>query len=143
MSSSGRIDPIDDDELLYRRIPVSQGWYNPGECEHPHPKAFNPLEHDTSGLSVSRQRFKSIEEASKGLSPKGYYVAILKAGELRHAGIEVVPKPLLEDPGHAELPSLTYENRRSDQSLTAMARLAEQLCISVEGPFIDGCRSES
>ncbi len=28
-------DPIEDDELLYRRVPASTGWYDPAHAELP------------------------------------------------------------------------------------------------------------
>ena len=57
------------------------------------------------------------------------------AGDLRAQGIAVVPRPLEGDPGHAELPGLTYQDRKSDEALEWKALLAQQLCLRVEGPF--------
>ena len=38
---------------------------------------------DVTGLSVSRAKYKSIQDAAKGLRGKAYYVAVLRAGDLR------------------------------------------------------------
>ncbi|MFM9959927.1 MAG: hypothetical protein ACKV2Q_01735 [Planctomycetaceae bacterium] len=59
----------------------------------------------------------------------------MRAGDLRTAGIDVVPRPLADDPGHAELPGLTYAERKSSEVLAWKALLARQLCLRVEGPF--------
>ena len=36
-------------------------------------------------------KFMSIEDAARGKSKKGYWVAVLRAGDLRNQGIKVVP----------------------------------------------------
>lgn len=101
----------------------------------PPPEAFNPRRDDTTGLSISRARYKTAEEAARGPSAQGYYVALLQAGRLRAAGIEVVPRPLPGDPGHSELPGLTYDQRKSDQAREQMVQLAHALTFDVQGPF--------
>jgi len=132
------IDPIGDDELLYRRIPVSMSWYDPttGELR---PEAFGPhKQRDATGISVSREKYKSIEEAASGQPGKSYYVAVLRAGDIRHRVIEVVPRPetpIGNDPAHAELPDLNASNYKSDETLERQRVLAEDLCLRVEGPF--------
>ena len=124
-------EPITDDELLYRRIPVSKRWY---DAQGLSPEAFDPLETDTTGISVSRAKYKSLEEAAKGLSKHGYYVAVFRAGDLRQGGIQVVPRPRPDDPGHAELPDLTYDRRRTPEAEERKLRLTESY-LRVEGPF--------
>jgi hypothetical protein len=123
-------DPIADEELLFRRIPVSMGWYAEGRLS---PEAFGPRKDETTGISVYRAMYKSIDEVAMGKSRKGYYVAVLRTGDLRNNGIEVVQTPP-DDPGHAELPDLNANNRREDATLERQ-RLLTELCISVEGPF--------
>jgi hypothetical protein len=124
-------EPVADDELLYRRIPVSKGWCTQKRLS---PEAFDPRKSETSGISVYRQKYKSIQEVAKGKSTQGYYVAVLRAGDLRNHSIEVVPRPRLNDPGHAELPDLTCDNRLTQEALERKLRLTE-LCVRVEGPF--------
>ena len=130
-------EPIADDELLYRRVPTSAGWYDPETCLLK-PEAFGPHKtQDATGLSVSRAKYKSIEEAAKGRAGKSYYVAVLRAGDLRRNGITIIPRPEVlgaYDPGHAELPDLDSANRKSDRTLERQ-RLLVQLCLEVEGPF--------
>jgi hypothetical protein len=116
MAGPVEIETIGDDEYIYRRIPVSAGWYDPAKAPVPSPEAFRPLKQDVSGLSAVRARFvKTIEDAAKGPSRKGYYVAVLRAGDLRQKGIEVVSRPEEGNPGHAEIPGLTYGNRETDR----------------------------
>lgn len=131
---------IGDDEFLYRKVPVSQGWYDPAQGELK-PKALNPRPDDTEGISLDRAlspshpEFRSIEQAAKGQSSSGYYVAIFNVGDLRSHGFTVKADPLEDSPGHALLKNLTYENRKDPQSREKMAQLAHQLVIRVEGPF--------
>ena len=127
-------DPIDDDELIYRRVPESQGWYDASN-QTLQPLSFHPhRQHDTTGISVSRARFKSLEEAARGQPGKTYYVAVLRVGELRHNGIRVVSAPLPDDPGHAEFPDLNASNRRSDRT-QELERILVTLTKEVVGPF--------
>jgi hypothetical protein len=90
---------------------------------------------DTTGISVDRAKYQSLEEAAKGHPGKTYFVALLRAGDLRKQGIQVVSRPEAQEPGHAELPGLNYENRKSDQVLVWKKLLAHELVIRVEGPF--------
>ncbi len=127
-------DPVADDELLYRRIPASTQWYElaSGFLK---PESFAPHKTNESGLSVSRAKYVSIAEAARGRPGKSYYIAVLRAGDLRQAGIEVVPEPRPGDPGHAALPDLNSSNRKADETLQRQRLLTEQLCLRVEGPF--------
>ena len=135
MSTPAGSEPIADDELLYRRIPDSLNLYDPNSEPHLLPDAFRPNANDTTGLSVYRAKYKSVEEAARGREGKRYYVAVSRAGDLRAAGIDVVPRPREGDPGHAEVPGLNYQNRKSDQAIERKLLLAQKLCLRVEGPF--------
>lgn len=77
----------------------------------------------------------SLEQAAKGLSKQGYYLLALRAGDLRAAGIEIVPKPQDGLPGHAEIPSLAYQKPESDVSVQDRRLLADQLVAAIHGPF--------
>jgi hypothetical protein len=132
-------EPVEDDELLYRRVPASAGWYDPATGVL-NSEAFGPHKtRDASGLSVARAKYKSIEEAAQGQPGKSYFVAVLRAGDLRQRGIDVVPRPDLpagqRDPAHAELPDLNSAVRKADQTLERQRILAEKLSLRVEGPF--------
>src|SRR5437879_3703895 len=111
MTRSGQGDLVDNSEVIFRRIPKSMGWYDP-KTNVVRPEAFNPRDVDVIGISVYRAKHRSIEEVARGLSKHGYYVAVLEAGSLRAAGIEIrVDDP--DDPGHAILPDLRADNRDS------------------------------
>ena len=126
-------EPIADEELLYRRVPESTGWFSPATGLSP--QAFAPHKtSDATGLSVVRAKFKSVEEAAKGRPGKSYYVAVLRAGDLRRHGIEIVPRPLPGDEGHAELPDLNAGRRKAVETLERQ-RIIPELCLKVEGPF--------
>ncbi len=106
------------------------------------PDAFSrPRRDDTEGISFDRAKspshpeFRSLEQAAKGRSPKGYYVVVFKVGGLRHRGLTVEADALEENPGHTLLTDLTHENRKDPHSLEKMLLLAHQLVVSVKGPF--------
>ena len=127
-------EPIDDDELLYRRVPLP--YFDESNDLKPTRLAFQPRRDDTTGLSVSRAKYKSIEQVAQNSRGKQYYVAVLRAGDLRAHGIVVEPRPKPpDDPGHVELPGLTYDHRRDDAVEEWKVLLAEKLCLRVEGPF--------
>lgn len=134
MSASGVSEPIDDSEWLYRRIPASQNWYQPGQQLSP--DAFRPNANDANGISLWRAKYVSIGVVARGRPGKSYYVARLPAGALRSAGIAVVPT---EDegggqPGHVSIPELSFVNRRSDRA-AQLKRLLVLLTEEVAGPF--------
>lgn len=90
-------EPIDDDEMIFRRVPVSMGWYSPETgCS---PQAFAPRRDDDTGICFVRQKYSTAEEAGRGSSKKGYWIIPLNAGKLRKRGIEVVPRPVVGSPG--------------------------------------------
>jgi hypothetical protein len=136
MSIADGNEPVSDDELLYRRIPVSQGWYQP-ESDTLSPQAFHPREDDVTGLSLSRVRFfVTPADAARGASKRGYWLAVLRAADLRARGMHVVPSPRDGDPGHAEIEDLRYDNRKSDEAEGWKVAMANKLWIEVLGPFL-------
>ncbi|HUG70894.1 MAG TPA: hypothetical protein VMM76_24310 [Pirellulaceae bacterium] len=128
-------DPILDDETLYRRIPVSTNWYDPNRSPALEPEAFRPNRNDESGISVARAKYTTMQQAALARVGKQYYVAVLRAGDIRAAGMELAARPLPDDPSHAEITSLTYESRKSKLAIEWRSLLAEQLCLRIEGPF--------
>ena len=133
MSGHDGTEPVTRDELLYRRIPVSKGWYD--DRNGVSPEAFDPRTNETGGISLFRNEYKTIQEAAKGPSRGGYYVAVLRAGDLIKAGIQIVPRPDPPNvPGHVELPGLNCGNRLTQEALERKVSLA-MLCVRVEGPF--------
>ncbi len=127
-------DPIEDDEILFRRVPVSKQWFS--QADGLSPAAFEPLKTDDTGLSIVREKYCTIEEAAKGPSKQGYFVAKFRAVDLRRARNRIgTARPLPGIPGHAEITSLTYQDYQSDRSQEIMVQLATELCIDVRGPF--------
>ncbi len=128
--------PIDDDELLYRRVSVRSGWFQNGSLSA---DAFSPSKQDTTGISVFRKRFRTVESAAAGPSPDGYFVVVLQAGELRANGIQVEPKPDVNgvwDESHAELPQINIATKKSstvNELKETLVKLAARR--SVQGPF--------
>lgn len=75
-------EPVADHELLYRRIPAASGFYDAQVDPNPSSLAFRPTKSDTTGLSLSRAKYKSVEETGRGREGKRYFVAVLRAGDL-------------------------------------------------------------
>ncbi len=129
-------EPIEDDEVLYRRVPASQGWWNAARPEDGlSPQAFHPNRNDTDGISLFRAKHTSIEQAASGRPGKSYFIAVLNASDLKQAGIAIRATPTKEAPGHASLPELNYANRRSPEAKRLEGLLARALCLKVKGPF--------
>lgn len=128
-------EPVLDEELLFRRIPVSTNWFDPNRTPPLEPEAFRPNRNDDTGISVARAKYKTVNQAAMGRAGKEYFVAVLRAGDIRAAGMEVAARPFPDDPSHAEITSLAYANRKSKQAIEWRTLLVEQLCLQVEGPF--------
>lgn len=129
-------EPIADEELLYRRVSERSGWYSSDTGLKD--QAFAPhKENDTTGLSVARAKYQSVEQAAQPKPGRPYYIAVLRAVDLRKHGIAAVPRPRPGDPGHAELPDLNAQNRKSDRTLE-LQRILVELTLKVEGPFASG-----
>ena len=127
-------DYVADSEELYRRIPVSQTWYDPALKAPPSPKAFRPHPNrDTTGLSVFRAKYVSPEQLCQNTRDNQYYVAVMRAGDLREHGLRVVAVSVEDMPGHAEIPDLKSDTRQATEELQLL--LAHKLCIDVLGPF--------
>lgn len=125
---------IADDELLFRRIPEATHWYRP-DTGFIDPAALSPNKNDVTGLSLGRAAFHSIEqEAAKGRVGKRYYVAVLPAAAAKAVGAVIVPRPLVDAPGHAEISNLTFQTRRSGESRKLVEAIRTAV-IRVEGPF--------
>lgn len=133
MPSPAEYEPIADDEMLYRRVPVSKDWI---DSHGVRPDAFEPRSDDDTGLSVYRARFVKVADAARGLSKRGYYVLEMRAGDLRAAGIEVLPMPHDDLPGHAELPGLAFHDSESELSMEQRELLADRLVVAIHGPFV-------
>lgn len=134
MLDSDAAEPIGSNELLLRRIPQSQNWVR-ADKKSVDPLAFRPRESDATGLSFGRAKYNApAQEAAKGARGRRFFVAILSVNLIRVNGMEVVPRPLVGNPGHAELIDLTFANRRSDRARELVQRLAECV-VEMQGPF--------
>ena len=123
-------EPIEDDELLYRRVPTVH--YSSGLS----PEAFAPHKtNDTDGLSLTRAKYNSLDDAAKGRPGKEYYVAVFRASDLRDiVNVQIEPDPQPHDSGHVLIPEMNSDNRKAQE--TAERKLAMKVvCLRIEGPF--------
>ena len=81
------IERIGDEEILYRRIPVSMGWYDSNGLS---PESFKntPPRHTDPGFLLPAREYKSLEAAAQGKSKNGYYVVVFRAADLRAQNIQ-------------------------------------------------------
>jgi hypothetical protein len=107
MSTPEGVEPVADDEVLYRRVPVSKGWWVAGASPPLSPEAFDPRPDEHEGISLYRAKYVGLEKVAQGKSKSGYYVAKLRAGDLRAQGITIHPDDV-NDPGHVAVPNLNF-----------------------------------
>jgi hypothetical protein len=127
-------EPIADDELLYRRVPES---YYDAAAGRPLHTAFGPHKtRDTTGLSLARAKYKTAAQAAHCPQVgKAYYIAVLRAADVRRAGMAIEPRPTADDPAHCELSDLRADNYRETVTLERQRKLVE-LCLEIQGPFV-------
>lgn len=134
MEAPGSADSIADHELLFRRIPEATRWYDP-DTGFIDPAALTPNKNDVTGLSVGRAAFHgAAHEAAKGRAGKRYFVAVLPVAVAKAVGAVIVPRPLADSPGHAEISNLTYQTRKTDDARKLIEALRRTV-VQVEGPY--------
>ena len=119
------VPPVGDDETIYRRVVYL--WLRqsvaPPQIDV---QAFMPRPSgDDDGLSVSRALYKAAEEVANHPLRK-YHVAQLTAGGVkalrlaRDAGLRlsVVADPQQDDEGHALIPEMTSDARKTAKEAT-------------------------
>jgi hypothetical protein len=103
------MDDIADDECLLRHIPGGTLWQAAGTRIT---SANFQLRHDRNETGVSVTRLKhtapdKLLELVGGRLENGSRVASVRVEAVRALGLKVVPKPLPDDAGHAEIQSDT------------------------------------
>lgn len=100
-------EAIPDDEILLRHIPGGTAWQAPG----PRITSGNfqlRADRNETGVSVTRLKFTAPDRLLTlvgGNRATGSRVAAVRVGDVRRLGLRVVPAPLPDDPGHAEIQS--------------------------------------
>lgn len=120
-------EAIEDDEIVYRRVPVDH-WAGPdGE---PAPQAFLPHRTaDEDGLSFERAKYSTPEQVAARKPHRPSYVVALRVRDLRRAGLQVDPDPDPEhdNPGHCLMRRLRSELRRDSETRNIAETLAHEL----------------
>jgi hypothetical protein len=100
-------DPISDDEYLFRRIPA---WLAYVDIDRGtvSPNAFSQGKKDLEGLSFYREQF--VDAKTLAMSPEhergNYFVAKIRAAEMRKLGLTLTPNPMPPLLGHTLVPEL-------------------------------------
>ena len=115
------MEPIPDDELVFRHIPGGTTWQKPdGSIASPNFR----LRPDEVGYSVSRAVVTpaSAVMARLGDPATGSRIAVARVGDIRALGFEVVSVPREYDLGHAEIrPTTADPMAKAVQRAIAMA----------------------
>lgn len=130
-----QLPPVDDDEMLSRFI-VNRNEFRSDETVHP--KLFLPYRHVE--LSVNRHRDCSVDE----LWQIGFHVADQRqktlhgrseilASDCRIDSLDVVPKPLADNPNHADITG--FPELKSDQ-LSLAQKLAASASKKIPPPLL-------
>lgn len=100
-------DEIDDDEVLYRRVPAAHCPVGLIATEH-----FRPHKtRDVDGLSLTRAKLETAEQLlARALKP-GAAVFAVTARELRDIELTVVASPKPDEPGHCHIPEMCSARR--------------------------------
>lgn len=129
------IKNIDDEEILLRRIPTSENYWNPGDNLPLAKEAYHPRDYDEEGISLSRKKFidnlNAFCENDRGST---YFVGKLRVEDVRELGIKIEPDPLKNAPGHVIFPELNYEDRYETKQKEWKVKLAHQLTFDITGP---------
>lgn len=99
-------DLVQDDEIILRHIPGGTTWQAPGPRITSKNFELRPGE---VGVSVSRASITTPDRlmARLGDPAKGSRIATAPVAGIRGLGLEVVPDPIPDDPGHALIVSAT------------------------------------
>jgi hypothetical protein len=96
-------DAVGDEEVILRHVPGGTTWQAPPDGR---PSSVNfRLREGEGGVSVSRAGLTAAADllARLGNPATGSRVAAASVADIRALGLDVVPVPLDEDPGHAEI----------------------------------------
>ena len=131
-------DPIQEEEILYRRIPFNQNFFDFDRrcCT---PQAFSPhKDRDQDGLSVYRDKYKLPKDAATNSAGKHGLLATFLAKKLMDLGIDIRPAPLQDDPGHALLPGLNSNDRKNVRVIQWIENLISHATICDPHGLLEG-----
>jgi hypothetical protein len=134
-------EPVTDDEFVIRL--VWHAFFREGAEMCVVPRAFNPRDDETTGISVFRAAcLGHFLDTLAVIAPgkrKFYYLVALPVSELRTLGITVRPDAIPEVPGHAVLSELNstavlMDKGRWKPILESLARLASRNVVHNAAP---------
>ncbi len=109
-------DQLQDDEIVLRHIPGGTTWQAPGPRVTSKNFELRPGE---AGISVSRAAITAPDQfmALRGNPATGSRIASAPVAGIRGLGLEVIPDPIPDDPGHALIVSATSILGENDHPL--------------------------
>jgi len=128
-------EPIDRNELVYRRVCENTNFFKPGRAPPLSSRAFSPTTHDSDGISLIRAAYSNPEDAaSGGYQGRSYYVIELRVSDVLSLGLTIRPDPLADEMGHAVIPEINIREMRTEKVATALNDL-RNLEFRHYGPF--------
>lgn len=118
---------VADDERILRHVPEGRDYQGPGPVPKITSLNFN-LRRGETGLSVTRAAMTSAAQLLAWVrSGPGSRVAVAVVGDVRALGLEVVPVPLPDDAGHAEIRSAaaSLDSKVSRREAAAVFRILD------------------
>lgn len=130
MAENCGINPIGENEVLYRRISVAHYVNDEVLLE-----AFLPTPSDDDGLSLAREVLGPSGAAATGRNDRQFYVAEIRRSDLPE-GVTIIP----DSDTHAFIPQLTHQTRRSQEKqisdqVKQRAEILRLRCANVTGPY--------
>jgi hypothetical protein len=132
-------EPIDPDEVIYRRLPKGSQ-FKPNRDPPLASTAFSPRPCDHDGVSLVRAKYVTGPEDAAALGVVGmeFYVIEMRAGDLMAEGIAIEPLPSPECLGHAVMPAINADNKDNPQTQALMDR-ARRVSFKAHGLFPGKC----
>jgi hypothetical protein len=130
-------EPIDPDEIVYRRVVDRSGFYKSDRQPPLSDSAFKPAPRDTDGISFTRAKYVSADPilaAAGGYQGKNYFVIEMRADDLMSLGVTFKPRPLPDDPGHTVIPELNIKVIDAPSAVMIRDR-ARRLPFKAHGPY--------
>lgn len=126
-------EPIERDEVLYRRISEKSGYYQPTRSPKFSPRVLHPNNGDGDGISLYRSKYVTPEQVGKaGKQNQVYWVISFLAASFQDQGLSIQPSADEPLPGHVVIPEMRFDRLASLKELALSLR---EKSLEIYGPF--------